>query len=103
MGDGEILRRRSTEDGQVGTLPYRPPGSDLYLSPPHEGGDPVVAARSAFSASPHLQQGNGRRELTPMALERWGFDLAHSSVSFWVRHLMVSKVHGRFTTWKGSL
>ena len=38
-----------------------------------------------------------------MALERWGFDLAHSSVSFWVRHLMVSKVHGRFTTWKGSL
>jgi polyisoprenoid-binding protein YceI len=38
-----------------------------------------------------------------MALEQWGFDLAHSSVSFWVRHLMVSKVHGRFTTWKGAL
>ncbi len=38
-----------------------------------------------------------------MALERWGFDLAHSSISFWVRHLMVSKVHGRFTTWTGTL
>jgi polyisoprenoid-binding protein YceI len=38
-----------------------------------------------------------------MALEQWGFDVAHSSISFWVRHLMVSKVHGRFTTWTGTL
>src|ERR1700688_4850698 len=38
-----------------------------------------------------------------MATERWGFDLAHSSISFWVRHLMVSKVHGRFTAWTGTL
>src|ERR1700733_3382229 len=38
-----------------------------------------------------------------MAAEKWGFDLIHSSINFWVRHLMVSKVHGRFTQWTGSL
>jgi polyisoprenoid-binding protein YceI len=36
-----------------------------------------------------------------MATETWGFDLAHSSVKFSVRHLMVSKVHGRFAQWEG--
>jgi polyisoprenoid-binding protein YceI len=34
---------------------------------------------------------------------QWDFDLSHSSVNFHVRHLMVSKVHGRFTTWTGKL
>ena len=38
-----------------------------------------------------------------MALEKWNFDLAHSSVGFWVRHLMISKVHGRFTRWTGEI
>jgi polyisoprenoid-binding protein YceI len=38
-----------------------------------------------------------------MATERLIFDLAHSSIGFWVRHLMVSKVHGRFSQWTGSL
>jgi polyisoprenoid-binding protein YceI len=38
-----------------------------------------------------------------MALEKWNFDLAHSSVGFWVRHLMISKVHGRFTKWTGEI
>lgn len=33
----------------------------------------------------------------------WDFDLSHSSVNFHVRHLMVSKVHGRFQTWGGTL
>jgi polyisoprenoid-binding protein YceI len=37
-----------------------------------------------------------------MSKEKWGFDIAHSSVNFWVRHLMVSKVHGRFPQWTGS-
>ncbi|MGO8999116.1 MAG: YceI family protein [Polyangiaceae bacterium] len=37
-----------------------------------------------------------------MAAESWSFDTVHSSVNFWVRHLMVSKVHGRFTKWSGS-
>jgi len=38
-----------------------------------------------------------------MTTTNWNFDLAHSSVNFHVRHLMVSKVHGRFTLWGGSL
>ena len=35
--------------------------------------------------------------------KQWDFDLSHSSVNFHVRHLMVSKVHGRFTKWNGTL
>ena len=31
------------------------------------------------------------------------FDLSHSSVGFHVRHMMVSKVHGRFQGWTGAL
>jgi polyisoprenoid-binding protein YceI len=38
-----------------------------------------------------------------MALEKWKFDTVHSSVSFSVRHLMISRVHGSFRTWSGSL
>ena len=38
-----------------------------------------------------------------MAGNRWEFDKSHSSVSFHVRHLMVSKVHGRFHDWSGTL
>src|SRR5689334_2028779 len=38
-----------------------------------------------------------------MSISKWDFDLTHSSVSFRVRHLMVSKVHGRFTKWNGIL
>jgi len=38
-----------------------------------------------------------------MATERLDFDLVHSSIGFTVRHLMVSKVHGRFSQWSGSL
>jgi polyisoprenoid-binding protein YceI len=38
-----------------------------------------------------------------MALQKWDFDLVHSSINFWVRHLMVSKVHGRFGKWTGLL
>ena len=38
-----------------------------------------------------------------MATTKWNFDLSHSSLNFHVRHLMVSKVHGRFTKWDGML
>ncbi len=38
-----------------------------------------------------------------MALETWDIDIAHSSINFWVRHMVIAKVHGRFTTWNGSL
>lgn len=38
-----------------------------------------------------------------MTTTKWDFDLAHSSVNFSVRHLMVSKVRGRFAEWSGKL
>ncbi len=38
-----------------------------------------------------------------MALVKWDIDHAHSSVDFTVRHLLVSKVRGRFTKWTGDL
>src|SRR5215470_17140026 len=38
-----------------------------------------------------------------MAAQTWTLDPVHSSINFWVRHLMVSKVHGRFGAWSGSL
>jgi polyisoprenoid-binding protein YceI len=38
-----------------------------------------------------------------MSTQTWNFDLVHSSIQFHVRHLMVSKVHGRFTKWDGEL
>jgi polyisoprenoid-binding protein YceI len=38
-----------------------------------------------------------------MAAQTWTIDPAHSSVGFTIRHLMISKVHGHFTKWSGSL
>src|ERR1700722_4979841 len=40
---------------------------------------------------------------TTMSTEKWNFDVVHSTISFTVRHLMVSKVQGFFTKWNGSL
>lgn len=34
-----------------------------------------------------------------MTTQRWTADLSHSSVNFSVRHLMIAKVHGRFSSW----
>jgi polyisoprenoid-binding protein YceI len=38
-----------------------------------------------------------------MSKTEWDFDFTHSSINFHARHLMVSKVHGRFTKWSGTL
>ncbi len=38
-----------------------------------------------------------------MTASTWNFDTTHSTVHFTVRHLMVTKVHGSFKTWSGSL
>ena len=38
-----------------------------------------------------------------MALAKWDFDHAHSSIDFSVRHMLVSKVSGRFTKWSGDI
>src|SRR5690606_11760006 len=36
-------------------------------------------------------------------MKQYAFDTAHSNIGFWVRHLVVSKVHGGFTRWNGTL
>jgi polyisoprenoid-binding protein YceI len=38
-----------------------------------------------------------------MATTKWDFDFTHSNVDFSVRHLLVSKVRGRFNKWNGTL
>jgi polyisoprenoid-binding protein YceI len=38
-----------------------------------------------------------------MSAQKWTLDIAHSTVGFWVRHLMVTKVHGTFTKWTGTI
>lgn len=38
-----------------------------------------------------------------MALAKWDFDHAHSGIDFTVRHMLVSKVRGRFTKWSGDI
>lgn len=38
-----------------------------------------------------------------MALTTWELDHAHSNIDFTVRHMLVSKVRGRFTKWTGTL
>ena len=35
--------------------------------------------------------------------QQWAFDQMHSSVNFTVRHMVVSKVRGRFAKWDGTL
>src|SRR5690606_35729011 len=42
-------------------------------------------------------------ENVAMTTTKWDFDLSHSSINFWVRHLMVAKVRGRFGSWRGTL
>ena len=40
---------------------------------------------------------------TPLGVGTWAIDPAHSSIEFSVRHLMVSKVRGRFETFSGTI
>ncbi len=34
---------------------------------------------------------------------RWDIDVSHSAIHFHVRHMVISKVHGRFARWSGAL
>jgi polyisoprenoid-binding protein YceI len=33
----------------------------------------------------------------------WDIDVSHSAIHFYVRHMVISKVHGRFAKWAGTL
>jgi polyisoprenoid-binding protein YceI len=34
---------------------------------------------------------------------RWDIDVSHSAIHFYVRHMVISKVHGRFAKWSGTI
>ena len=34
---------------------------------------------------------------------RWNIDVGHSAIHFYVRHMVISKVHGRFAKWSGAI
>jgi polyisoprenoid-binding protein YceI len=38
-----------------------------------------------------------------MSESTWNIDTSHSGINFTVRHMVVSKVRGKFTDWKGAL
>jgi polyisoprenoid-binding protein YceI len=38
-----------------------------------------------------------------MSIERWEIDSSHSGIHFAVRHLVISKVRGRFGRWSGTV
>ena len=38
-----------------------------------------------------------------MALETWNLDPIHSFIHFSLRHFVVSRIHGRFTKWGGTI
>lgn len=38
-----------------------------------------------------------------MATQTWEFDTTHSGIHFSVRHMVVAKVRGEFSSWKGDL
>lgn len=35
--------------------------------------------------------------------DRWDIDVAHSTIHLQVRHMVISKVHGRFGAWSGAI
>jgi len=44
-----------------------------------------------------------RERQDTMATGKWDIDVGHSAVHFYVRHMVISKVHGRFAKWSGQL
>ncbi len=38
-----------------------------------------------------------------MTTNRWDIDVTHSAIHFHVRHMIISKVHGRFAKWSGQI
>jgi len=38
-----------------------------------------------------------------MTTAAWNIDVTHSAIHFFVRHMVISKVHGRFARWSGAV
>jgi polyisoprenoid-binding protein YceI len=56
------------------------------------------------AAAPEKEDANMTATVTPqLAVGTWAIDPVHSSVNFWVRHLMVSKIRGKFDNFSGAI
>src|SRR6266542_43385 len=51
------------------------------------------------SSGARRSSSRGRTNMT----NRWDIDTSHSAIHFWVRHMVISKVHGRFAKWSGAI
>ena len=58
---------------------------------------------TAALGSAAAQQGPGGPPPAPLPPNGWRIDMAHSAVTFRVRHLGISWVNGRFPNWTGDL
>src|SRR6266542_5339930 len=51
------------------------------------------------SSGARRSSSRGRTNMT----NRWDIDTSHSAIHFWARHMVISKVHGRFARWSGAI
>jgi polyisoprenoid-binding protein YceI len=63
---------------------------------------PLVLATLLSAAAPGVAAAQ-RPQAPPLPPNGWRIDMAHSAVTFRVRHLGISWVNGRFTDWQGEL
>jgi polyisoprenoid-binding protein YceI len=73
---------------------------------------PVQEHRSRAARIAHTQQQRHILLVTSDTLQlerestmtnRWDIDVGHSAIQFSVRHMLISKVHGRFARWSGAI
>ncbi|MFN2636125.1 MAG: YceI family protein [Gemmatimonadaceae bacterium] len=62
----------------------------------------LVFLFAALLAVPQIVQTQSTRSLAPPAAPAWKIDVAHSELSFSIRHL-VSRVRGQFDVWSGTI
>src|SRR4029078_10448208 len=60
-----------------------------------------MAARPVQNAGQPYQ--GTTKGTVPMTTTKWNIDAAHSGINFSIRHMVVSKVRGRFATYSGAI
>src|SRR3954451_9459045 len=63
----------------------------------------VVASNLQMKSPPHNKEHNEMSSISELTPGVWNVDPAHSSIGFVARHLMVTKVRGRFNKFSGTL
>lgn len=63
----------------------------------------AASTREVAAQQPAPAPQSQAQQAAPLPSNGWRLDLAHSAVTFRVRHLGISWVNGKFTDWKGEL